>query len=95
MKVFNLFGKRKQVEETTAYVLYKTLNVDTYTKYPYEKQSLDEDMYVVNQAIGGYWKPRYLVDEKNKTTVEFMNGIMRLQTICTDDIDWISLEGLP
>lgn len=95
MKVFNLFGKRKQVEETTAYVLYKTLNVDTYTKYPYEKQSLDEDMYVVNQAIGGYWKPRYLVDEKNKTAVEFMNGIMRLQTICTDDIDWISLEGLP
>lgn len=94
MKKFNLFGKGKRSEETAAQRLYKTLNVDTYTKYPYEKQSLYENMYVINQVIGEYWKPRYLVDEKNKTAVEFMNGMMRLQTVCGDDIDWQSLESL-
>lgn len=94
MKNFTPLGKGKQVEETAAHILYKTLCVDTYTQYPYEKQSLDEDMYVINQVIGEYWKPRYLVDGKNKTAVEFMDIWTTLQTVCPDDIDWKSLEGL-
>lgn len=94
MKNFTPLGKGKQVEETAAHILYKTLCVDTYTQYPYEKQSLDEDMYVINQVIGEYWKPRYLVDGKNKTAVEFMDSWTTLQTVCPDDIDWKSLEGL-
>lgn len=52
-------------------------------------------MYVVNQSIGGYWKPRFLVDERNKTAVEIMNEWTILLTVCADDIDWKSLEGLP
>lgn len=95
MKEFYLFKKGKQVEETTAHSLYKALSVDTYTQYPYEKQDLDEGMFVINQVIGEYWKPRYLVDEKNKTAVEFMDSWTTLKTICTDDIDWLSLERLP
>lgn len=94
MKKFNPLRKGKQAEETVAHILYKTLCADTYTQYPYEKRSLDEDMYVINQVIGEYWKPRYLVDEKNKTSVEFMDSWTTLQTVCPDDIDWKSLEGL-
>lgn len=94
MKNFNPLGKGKQVEETAAHILYKALCVDIYTQYPYEKQSLEEDMYVINQVIGEYWKPRYLVDEKNKTAVEFMDCWTTLQTVCSDDIDWKLLEGL-
>lgn len=94
MKNFTPLGKGKQVEETATHILYKTLCVDTYTQYPYKKQSLDEDMYVINQVIGEYWKPRYLVDGENKTAVEFMDSWTTLQTVCPDDIDWKSLEGL-
>lgn len=94
MKRFTLFGKGTQKEGTAVQDLYKILSVEEYTHYPYEKQSLGEEMYVINQVIDEYWKPRYLVDEKNKTAVEFMDSWTMLQTICTDDIDWKSLEGL-
>lgn len=95
MKKFTLFGKGTQKDGTAVQDLYKMLNVEEYTHYPYEKQSLDEEMYVINQVIDEYWKPRYLVDEKNKTAVEFMDSWTTLQTVCADDIDWKSLEGLP
>lgn len=75
--------------------MYKTLSAEEYTQYPYEKCDLDDGMSVINQVIGEYWKPRYLVDGKKKTAVEFMDSRTTLQTICTDDIDWMSLEGLP
>ncbi|MBO5427218.1 MAG: hypothetical protein J5996_02190 [Prevotella sp.] len=94
MKNFNPLGKGKQAEKTAVQNLYNTLGAEKYTHYPYEKQCLDDDMYVINQAIGEYWKPRYLVDEKNKTAVEFMDRWTTLQTVCTDDIDWKSLESL-
>lgn len=94
MKKFILFGKGTQKEGTDVQDLYKILSVEEYTHYPYEKQSLGEEMYVINQVIGEYWKPRYLIDEKNKTAVEFMDSWTTLQTVCPDDIDWKSLEGL-
>lgn len=92
---FNIYEKGMQVEENAALSLYKTLCVDTYTQYPYDKQSLGEEMYVINQVIGEYWKPRYLVDEKNKTAIEFMSHCAILQTVTVNDIDWDSLQGLP
>lgn len=95
MKMFNLFRKCKRVENTAARELYKTLSANTYTQYPYEKESLDEGMYVIKQVIRDYWKPRYLVDEKNKTAVEFMSRCTILQTLTWDDIDWESLLELP
>lgn len=60
-----------------------------------ERRDLDDGMGVINQVIGEYWKPRFLMDEKSKTAVEFMDSCTILKTICTDDIDWMSLEGLP
>lgn len=75
--------------------LYKMLSENQYKEYPYEQSDLGEDMTLVNQEIYGYWKPRYLIDERNKTAVEFMSETMTLQTLSTDDIDWESLNGLP
>lgn len=95
MKIFNLFDKSKQVEETAANVLYGTLSVDMFTQYPYEKQSLGEEMYVIKAVIGEYWKPCFLVDKKNKSAVKFMNFSTVLQTVTVNDIDWDYLQGLP
>lgn len=98
MKKFKLSVKAVQVEQTVSAIphqLYEILKLGDYKQYPYEKQVLGEGMYVINQVIGEYWKPRFLVDGKNKTAVEFMSGSTKLQTVCVDDIDWKSLEGLP
>lgn len=95
MKKFKLFGNSSQIEDNGACELYKALSVEEYTQYPYEKCDLDDGMSVINQVIGGYWKPRFLMDERTKTAVEFMDSWTTLKTIRTDDIDWQSLEGLP
>lgn len=96
MKTFKFRLRRKQQETTpTPHDLYKELSSDTYEQYPYELRSLDEEMFIVNQVIDGYWKPRFLMDARSKTAFEFMNAHEVLQTIGTDDIDWDSLKHLP
>lgn len=90
----NLFGKDNDAQVESG-VAYKALGAEKYTHYPYEKKELGEDMYVINQVICGYWKSRYLIDERNKAANEFMSEGTVLQTICKDDIDWESLKGLP
>ena len=95
MKKFKLFGNSSPIENTGACGLYKALSAEEYTQYPYEKCDLDDGMSVINQVFGEYWKPRFLMDERNKAAVEFMDSLTTLKTIRTDDIDWQSLEGLP
>ena len=95
MKKIKLFGNCSQKRNTGACELYKALCVEKYTQYPYEKCDLNDGMSVINQVIGEYWKPRFLMDERNKTAVEFMDSWTTLKTIHTDDIDWLSLKGLP
>ena len=95
MKKFKLFGNSSPIENTDARELYKALSAEEYTQYPYEKCDLDDGMSVINQVFGEYWKPRFLMDERNKAAVEFMDSLTTLKTIRTDDIDWQSLEGLP
>ena len=95
MKKFKLFGNGAPIENNGACELYKALSVGEYNQYPYERCKLDDGMSVINQVIEGYWKPRFLIDERNKTAVEFMDSLTTLKTVCADDIDWQSLEGLP
>ncbi|MGM9804477.1 MAG: hypothetical protein ACI308_09910 [Muribaculaceae bacterium] len=95
MKKFKSFGNSSLIEDTGACELYKTLCAKEYAQYPYERCDLDDGMSVINQVIGGYWKPRFLMDERNKTAVEFMDRWTILKTTRTDDIDWLSLKGLP
>lgn len=75
--------------------LYSRLNTKLFSLYPYENNYLDDDMSIINQVICGYWKPRFLMDDKARTAVEFMDENEILKTISVDDIDWDSLKGLP
>ena len=52
-------------------------------------------MTLVNQVIGEYWKPRYLMDNEAKCAYEFMSIDEVLQIVTDEDIDWDSLKGLP
>lgn len=52
-------------------------------------------MTLVNQVIGQYWKPRYLMDNEAKCACEFMSIDEVLQIVTDEDIDWDSLKGLP
>ena len=53
---------------------------------------LGEDMAVGKQVIGRYWKPRFLIDHRNGTAVEFMTLDKTLLTVKHDDILWDTLS---
>lgn len=75
--------------------LYKRLCAPQYKDRPYEQRDLGEGMTLVNQVIGEYWKPRYLLDNEAKCAYEFMSIDEVLQIVTDEDIDWDSLKGLP
>lgn len=81
--------------ESEAEKLYKQLNTDEYKKRPYDVSDLGEGMAVVNKTMGGWWKPRFLVNHNTKCAYEFMNSDQKLVTVTVDDIDWESLKDLP
>ena len=84
-----LFGRKSLAER-----LYDQLNTETFKNHPYETSDLGEDMSVVNEVIDQYWKPRYLLDHRERRAYEFMNRQERLVTVTTNDIDWDSLSEL-
>lgn len=63
--------------ESTAGALYRELSADKYRHWPYETVSLDDEMGLVNEAICGYWKPRFLMDYRTETACEFMGAAVR------------------
>lgn len=75
--------------------LYKKLSSPLYRDHPYEQRDLGEGMTMLNQVIGEYWKPRYLLDNEAKCAYEFMSIDEVLQIVTDEDIDWDSLKGLP
>lgn len=75
--------------------LHKKLCAPQYKDYPYEQRDLGEGMTLVNQVIGEYWKPRYLMDNEAKCAYEFMSIDEVLQIVTDEDIDWDSMKGLP
>lgn len=95
MKLFKLFCKEKDTPvDSIADFMYKALSEEKYAQYPYRKEELGDDMFVIKQAICGYWKPVYLIDERNKGAEVFMNEAATLARVSVDDIDWESLNGL-
>ena len=75
--------------------LYKRLCAPQNKDRPYEQRDLGEGMTLVNQVIGEYWRPRYLMDNEAKCAYEFMSIDEVLQIVTDEDIDWGSLKGLP
>ncbi|MBR1878892.1 MAG: hypothetical protein IJ814_07835 [Paludibacteraceae bacterium] len=87
--------REQNAQNTDTTPTYEQLCSDQYRQHPYETRDLDEQMSMVRQSIGGWWKPRFLIDRRHKSVCEFMDESEHLLTITDDDIDWGSLNGLP
>lgn len=99
MDIMKLFGMdkdkgNKNASDPKARELYETLNNDTYRTHPWETEDSGEGMAIASQVIGGYWKPRYLVDHTARCAYEFMSRDETLCTVKQEDIDWDSLKIL-
>lgn len=79
----------------SASMMYAMLEKDEYRQYPFSVKDLGDGMAIVDEVISGYWKPRFLVDNRAKRAVEFMDVNYRLKTVEEKDVDWDSLSALP
>ena len=87
----NLLDKLKEVighDGQSEKRLYRTLTISSQLSNAYEKNELGEQMSVVSMLIGGYWKPRILLNHTTKCTYEFMDAAECLQNVRDEDIDW-------
>lgn len=83
--------KRKQAEQ-----LYRSLSCMRFDQYSrYRVHELGEGYSVVEQLVGGWWKPRYLANENEYCAYEIMNEDLTFVHFTAKDIDWKSLESLP
>lgn len=88
-------GKSNNIDMSEEEKLYRELCLSQYQGLPLVQNDLGEDMALVTQVIGRYWKPRYLMDKEARCAYEFMSIDEVLQIVTDEDIDWDSLKGLP
>lgn len=89
-KMMKMIGEPCDYDEK----LYRILRDVKFCNDPYRKEGLGDGMSIVYQLFGQWWKPRYLIDGKEKRAYEFMDDNQCLTSVTIDDIDWKSLEGL-
>lgn len=76
--------------------LYEELTRARYNWDPYKRdKDKGEDMEVLNEVIGQYWRERYLINHADKEAYELMGKDLELKFITPDDIDWESVDKLP
>lgn len=75
--------------------MYRVLSAPMYRSGNYRYVDLGEEMAVIMQVIMGWWKPRFLLDNRAGCAYEFMDSGETSLLVTTEDIDWKSLEGLP
>ena len=90
-KVDALNAPGKSIDEK----LYMVLSAMNFTRNGYRVNELGEGMSVIEQVIWGWWKQRYLIDNKNCRAYEIMDGNMDFVNFTTNDIDWDSIKQLP
>ena len=90
-KVDALNAPGKSIDEK----LYMVLSAMDFTRNGYRVNELGEGMSVIEQVIWGWWKQRYLIDNKNCRAYEIMDGNMDFVNFTTNDIDWDSIKQLP
>ena len=88
-------GKTNDIDMSEEEKLYRELCLSQYQGLPLVQNDLGEDMALVTQVIGRYWKPRYLMDKEARCAYEFMSIDEVLQIVTDEDIDWDSMKGLP
>ena len=75
--------------------LYMVLSAMDFTRNGYRVNELGEGMSVIEQVIWGWWKQRYLIDNKSCRAYEIMDGNIDFVNFTKDDIDWDSIQQLP
>lgn len=75
--------------------LYIALSTMNFTRNGYRISELGEGISAIEQVIWGWWKQRYLIDNKNCRAYEIMDGNMDFVNFTKDDIDWDSIQQLP
>lgn len=88
-------GKSNDIDMSEEEKLYRELCLSQYQGLSFVQNDLGEDMALVTQVIGRYWKPRYLMDKEARCAYEFMSIDEVLQIVTDEDIDWDSMKGLP
>ena len=88
-------GKSNDIDMSEEEKLYRELCISQYQGLPLVQNDWGEDMALVTQVIGRYWKPRYLMDKEARCAYEFMSIDEVLQIVTDEDIDWDSMKGLP
>lgn len=88
-------GKSNDIDMSEEEKLYRELCLSQYQGLSLVQNDLGEDMALLTQVIGRYWKPRYLMDKEARCAYEFMSIDEVLQIVTDEDIDWDSLKGLP
>ena len=88
-------GKSNDMDMSEEEKLYRELCLSQYQGLSLVQNDLGEDMALVTQVIGRYWKPRYLMDKEARCAYEFMSIDEVLQIVTDEDIDWDSMKGLP
>ncbi|MCI7780542.1 MAG: hypothetical protein MR517_05705 [Bacteroidales bacterium] len=89
------FNEMENCMESGNKVLYQKLQSALYKYGSYKKEDLGERMILVEELKGGYWKPRYLIDNAAETACEFMDSDYCLLTVTADDIAWETIDDLP
>ena len=93
----NIYDKIRRMlgNETYDEKMYKLLNTERLNQERYETTNKGEEMAVMMDSIGGWWKPRVLLDHRTKRGYLFMDSNEHLVTVTDNDINWNSLRRLP
>lgn len=98
MKIKDLFCKRKAVtpDQEAARTLYRELSKPEYNdrRAGFYTDDKGDDMSLVHQSIYGWWKPRFLMDNRTKEAYVFMGENEHFVQFTADDVDWDSLKDL-
>ena len=95
-ELFNRMIKTATPEQEAAHTLYEELSKPEYNdrRAGFYTDDLHEDMSLVHESIFGWWKPRFLMDNRTKEAYEFMDCNEQFGQFTANDVDWESLKDM-
>lgn len=78
------------------HTLYNALTKPEYqSRGDVEITDLGEDMTLVKESICGWWKPRFLLDNKTQEAYEFLDMNEHFVKFSENDVEWSTLRDVP
>ena len=76
--------------------LYKELTKPEFKRgRDYYTDDLGGEMSIVHESICGWWKPRFLLDNKTQEAFEFLDMNEHFVKFSEDDVEWNTLRDVP